>query len=114
MSLPYRNCRQWTRSQHLGRRRDPSDVQRHQGRGQAAHGDGGGRRRHGGAPVNKRARLESVISAAREPPAQQARKAATVAATNPVATPLWLPGQLPPTGKPGVKATGMDGEGEAK
>jgi len=48
--------------------------------------------------VSKRSRLESVIPAPQEPPAQPARNAAPAAAFKPPATPLWLSGQLPPAG----------------
>jgi hypothetical protein len=43
-------------------------------------------------PANKRARLESVISAAQDPPVQQARKEAPAAPTHPVAHHFGYPG----------------------
>jgi hypothetical protein len=53
----------------------------------------------GEEPVIKRARLESVIPAPQEPPAQPAQHAASAAAAKPAATLLWLSGQLPPAGR---------------
>ncbi len=51
-----------------------------------------------GEPVTKRPRLESVVPAPAPPPARQAIKPPPPM-PKPVAPPLWLSGQLPPTQK---------------
>jgi hypothetical protein len=49
-------------------------------------------------PVTKRQRLESVVPAPAPPPTRQANKPPPPM-QKPVAPPLWLSGQLPPTQK---------------
>ena len=58
------------------------------------------RAEHGetGEPVTKRTRLESVVPTPAPPPARQAIKPPPPT-PKPVAPPLWLSGQLPPTQK---------------